>query len=382
MPDATNALPHEPVLNDYTRLITGLSVGEGYFDGWVGGSLGWEVDVWCHVKTENRTIHYFSSMTTSPSVFQLLTILCVLASVNANSQNLVPNHSFEETACTGFVNHEWGAAGWYNPNLGSPDLYGTYTEPGCIVEYNNPAMTSAGEYQTPQDGDQMGSIVFYIQGTCIREYVGCKLIEPLEAGETYTASMQVVLTNHSTACTDCFGFHLSTDSIAYEDVCDLGALPTAEPTTSTCVSDTLNWTEITAEFTAAGGEAYLIIGNIHANEQCEYHTLYDAEDPFLNVKYYFDNVVIQKKDDSTTQVDSTRPPSPLSVYPNPTHGDLNINTKSVGSGYAILDHLGRTIQAGSLLSKSISTECLAVGSYLLVVDTVDGTRTVVRFEKQ
>ncbi|MGH1518732.1 choice-of-anchor J domain-containing protein [Chryseobacterium sp. JK1] len=81
---------------------------------------------------------------------------------------------------------------------------------------------------------------------------------------------------------------------------------------------------------------------------------------------------------STNEVAKTK--SAVSLYPNPTKGEINIKTDKKVKSTSIVDMSGKTINTSNSEKADISS--LPKGTYLLKVDFADGTSTTEKVIKQ
>ncbi|MEZ4806252.1 MAG: gliding motility-associated C-terminal domain-containing protein [Flavobacteriales bacterium] len=188
--------------------------------------------------------------------------MSIILPVISMGQNLVPNPSFESvTSCPSFASQLDRAAPWYNPTLGTPELYH-----GCapLSSYVSVPQNTTGGYQLARTGE--GYVGLYTYRTDIanmREYAEIQLLEPLVAGRCYTFSMFVNMPNDHPYAVDGFGAHFSADPLTSTDGFVLPVSAHIENPSGSFITDTLGWTEISGVYTALGGEAYLTIGNFN-----------------------------------------------------------------------------------------------------------------------
>ena len=272
--------------------------------------------------------------------FILFLALCS-SGIGLTAQNLVPNPSFEDTAC--FTQSEswtaFGALGWYNPNDATPDYYGM-DEGDCYSNILSDFIAEIGEFQEPRTGDKMIGLFASISGGCSRDYVQCKLSEPLIAGGEYCVSMYVSLSNLSQICTDCFGLLLSTDSILTpDDYCTWEYTSSIDNLGNGLLNDTLNWVEISGSYIASGNEKFLTIGNFYDDQDCSVQPV-NGNKPNFNVAYYFvDDVKVELCIVGQQVILKDEKPF---IFPNPTTDRVYINVPAEGE-LKLYDLTGRLI---------------------------------------
>lgn len=292
----------------------------------------------------------------------LLTSLLLITVVSLQAQNLIPNPSFEVTDCptAWSTNGNMGIADWYSANLGSPDYYGPTFNGPCYTTLDIPEWQDLGEFQDPQDGDYMVGLFHYIDPTCIREYVSCKLIEPLQAGEIYECSMYVFRRDILNAGTDCIGMYFSQDSLSdYIGTCDFGVTGQFMQDQGV-IQESTDWVHLTGQFMAEGGEEYMLLGNVFTNEQCIIESP-DPDELFLSAYYYIDNVSVVPHN-VTSIVDETLS---TAVFPNPAETELRLEGVRRNTEYYISDHQGRLIESGTMTSNTLDIRNLGTGFYFL-----------------
>ncbi len=200
----------------------------------------------------------------------------LLFSMSATAQNLVPNPSFEmtERCPTPYGGMPYDLAsnvtGWYTANCGSPDLISL----DCGTEhalYNTlaPRALMFGE-QYARTGNNYIDISHY--GFC--DYLGARLLEPLEANEAYEVKFYVSCGDNARYATDNIGIYFSTTEIKYQKLngtsVPTGAcldgnrfdfVPQVRTTPGNFLIDYENWVEVSDIYVAAGGEEYITIGS-------------------------------------------------------------------------------------------------------------------------
>lgn len=215
----------------------------------------------------------------------------------ALTQNLVPNHSFEDTiSCpTGPAQFETVDV-WFNPTTASPDYYNR-----CYGELP-PGSFGAGipandwGYQEAQDGDAYAGFITFAEPDLdysnYREYIAIELTEELELGKDYYWCMYVSVTDSVEYYSNNIGIALTKEEVtdfSFPNI--LLDLPVYGNWESP-ISDYVNWTKIGGVFTAKGGEKYLYIGNFFNNEETE-TTKYQNNDRGGSLAmYYIDNVYL------------------------------------------------------------------------------------------
>jgi hypothetical protein len=192
-----------------------------------------------------------------------------LFSVKANAQNLVSNAGFEEnTGCPEKNGDIKKCISWSSTSPGStPDYFHK-----CFQKDNQNIKISVPQnsegYRIPVSGDAyVGLALFFKKSYFSREYIQNKLMTPLEKGVKYKISFYISLSDSSEFISDHIGvcFSIMPNGI-------MASVPEALLTARHMITirnkellSSRNWQKVEAEYTAAGGEEYLIIGSFRSN---------------------------------------------------------------------------------------------------------------------
>jgi gliding motility-associated-like protein len=179
----------------------------------------------------------------------------------ANSQtNLVPNWSFEDTiSCPqaqGFTFFSYTPP-WFSPNKNTPDIYNT-----CSTDNHAsvPSYNGGSGFQYAKTGNGFAGLATF-DGSNHKEYLSIKLTENLKGGEKYCISFYVNFLNNSYFAIDAIGAYLSSDSMFLNNYSTIHVQPQVENPIGNVMIDTLNWTLISGDYIALGGEQYITIGD-------------------------------------------------------------------------------------------------------------------------
>lgn len=225
-----------------------------------------------------------------------LFLLFFLIFLNAKSQNLVPNPSFENATgdppCHVVQTKEEfsnNMQNWIMPTTGTSDIYST----DCMY-------LTIGQ-QAPRTGNIMCAFITYgaFSSFSYREYLQVQLTHPLIIGKKYYAEMYVSLADLSTYACNNIGMAFSDKQISSTDA---GVIPfTPQIKSLNIITDTVNWFKISGIFTATSAARYLTIGNFNDDVSTASTTLNTSN---LFSYYYIDDVFVElvcdPKDDSTT----------------------------------------------------------------------------------
>ena len=290
---------------------------------------------------------------TSPLLGCLLSVVPFLA----NSQNLVPNPSFEEnTACpitTGFQGFS-KPLHWEAWNQSPEYFHACAGSLGGVDTLIRVPLNGMGFQYALQGDAYVGMAAFGTSGGGVnfREYVGCQLLEPLEVGESYDLSF---FTNVA------FGGNYWAPTWACSN---LGMLFTMELRTWTgpgnialplpnqahlhsmaIISDTANWNLVSGSFVADSAYQYLVIGNFFSNALTD--TLHIIPGNSLGAYYFVDGVCVRKTgqpcefNTGIAEPDLAGP----SVWPNPASELLQVRAEA-GTRWQVFDATGRLMADG------------------------------------
>ena len=261
-----------------------------------------------------------------------LTISLVFLLKVISAQNLVPNGNFESySSCPTWYSLLYLATPWYQPTIGTTDYFNgcsTNGVSGVPVNWfgNVPARSGAGYAG------------FYAYVTCsscnsAREYVAVELASPLIAGLTYHVNFYVRpgwwLVDFATSS---IGVHFSDSMVTSATWDHLPVIPQVEnPDSNILLHSSMGWRIISGNYTAAGGEKYITIGNFRPDSL----TILVRVAPSSNYPssyYYIDDVCVSL--DSTiclvppVGIKEMENNSGCEFYPNPFNSELNITNRS------------------------------------------------------
>ena len=215
------------------------------------------------------------------------------------AQNLVPNGSFEDyQVCPGsYSQHpaEFRVTSWRSVNSGSPDYFNSCSEGEAGVPYNWAGLSDAF------DGHGYAGIYMWMDlEKDYREYLHCKLNEPLIKDSVYHIEFRYKLSSYSKYCTDRIGLLLSDSLKTLNNDRPLKIAPTIVfQKDSALTPETGAWELAAAEFRARGNEQFLTIGNFSDNRTTAHYYIQfrPASEPMLasSAYYYIDDVKVFPK---------------------------------------------------------------------------------------
>ncbi len=266
----------------------------------------------------------------------LIAVALFFTVMAGNAQNLVPNPSFEDyTNCPTATDQLGLAVGWTSYRA-SPDYFNTCANLPVGIPLN-----AWGE-QSPYHGNAYAFLGTYDGMSSIsnREYIGCKLLQPLDSGIEYYVTAFVSRADFYLAngASNNLGFQFFNQSYSISNPAPINNYSHIH--SYGIITDSVNWTRISGSFVADSNYEYLSIGNFYDDQ----HT--DTLDINNNAAgYYLDAICVST--DSLTCDLSSRINSVMSdrvqIYPNPCNDILNIRMDKPRTAMSLYDNLGRPL---------------------------------------
>ncbi|MDA3882638.1 MAG: OmpA family protein [Bacteroidales bacterium] len=231
----------------------------------------------------------------------IIFITSIFFFTNIQSQNLVPNPSFEDfKKCPEKVSQIKKTLYWVSPTVGTPDYYNSCNN----GEVGIPINTSG--YQFPFNGNAYIGIILYSKNDSYREYVQVKLVDKLEKHKIYKLSLYVCLRESSLYSIDKIEVFFSNNKIKSKKRGILDSIP--QISNNIIIKDTLKWTLISGYYKAKGNEEYLIIGNFQKNKDLQ--ILKNKVNANIEKKayYYIDNVSLVQVEETDSIRKILNPP--------------------------------------------------------------------------
>jgi OOP family OmpA-OmpF porin len=182
------------------------------------------------------------------------------------AQNLVPNPGFEAFYKCPFSyngsSKDFYLPGWNSASNGTPDHFHSCSQADSSVPRN-----WAGESDPHSGNGYVGIYVWGKNGKSYREYIQCKLIEPLIAGKRYQIGFYFKLSSYSKYKADRIGMLLLDSALSLRR----DKVFPVQPTLSVIRSplDKTEWDQARMIYQAHGGETYLVIGNFFDDRSTE-----------------------------------------------------------------------------------------------------------------
>ena len=139
------------------------------------------------------------------------------------------------------------------------------------------------------------------------------------------------------------GIHFSDSIISSNTKYTLHNTPQIIVSDKDYIIDKINWLEYNFKYKAKGGEKYITIGNF--NDTTKVDTLYlgSGERNITDgIYYYIDNIYLGHCDSLPRSVEEQ---SNLSVFPNPTRGQINISTTDELASIEVFNMQGQLVQS-------------------------------------
>lgn len=225
-----------------------------------------------------------------------LNILLLLVLFQGHAQNLVPNGDFEQyDGCPSQYAQFDSASYWFNPSIypgtqtGTPDYYNV-----CATLWVGVPNNMIG-YQTAHSGAGYAGLVLWGDTAFydnFREYLEVELSSSLEMDSCYHFSAYINLGNYSRYTTDTISVHFSDTIIEGINNWYPIDVPPHVSYNGGMLTDTTNWILFEGDYTASGGESYMIIGNF--NDDLNTNSM--EVDPCCEPAAYFliDDVSLEK----------------------------------------------------------------------------------------
>ncbi len=288
--------------------------------------------------------------------------------VKSHSQNLVPNHSFEEyIKCppNNMLSSDLSVyvKDWFTPDfhLGTPDYF-------HVCANSIPNVPIYGGTQYPKSGNAY--VGFFPGGMDIdaREYLMAKLISQPIKGEKYTLIIYVSL-HDATSSVNGLGMALLSDN-------DFNAVRTTikshkfingispQLMSTQVITDNINWVKLETEYTATGDEEYIMIGGFIPNNLIN---KIGTGNPY----YFLDDILVMKTSEYLAIQEIEK--KSFSVYPNPTSDLINIESENeIVKSIEINDVNGRLIPLNNINNQTIDISSFANGTYFLKINSNTG----------
>lgn len=264
-------------------------------------------------------------------IFPYALLLCL----KLTAQNLIENPGFETTSrciiSPGAVKYGH-VAGWSSPTYASPDAFSSCD----TTKFNSVRIPQnfMGIQFTKEGTNYIGLYLYTYQH--YTEYAQGTLTQTLEKGGRYRLTVHVNLAlksdfaiNHLNVLFLPKHVKLPTDrAITSHKLKKHGEVTQYTEyalSNGNFLEDTFNWTPLTLEFTAAGFENVIVLGNVESNRGTETKLIKNEKHKEF-AYYYIDDLHLERIDKPTTVITNTPTPvteqptvSPVVYQPNTTY---------------------------------------------------------------
>lgn len=300
----------------------------------------------------------------------LLPIFFFSIFITVRGQNWVPNGDFEEySPCPTDISQLESALDWITPTDDGTSDYFNQCSSNSLVDVPNNGVG----YQVAHSGVGYAGIycfdIFLGYLLHYREYLEVPLTSALVNDSCYHFEMYVSLANSSAYAVSSMEVYFSDALIS--NVPTDGPLPfIAQINNSTgFVSDTLNWTVISGDYTAHGGESYLLIGNFKDDDLTDTLMVNQAAGLEKYAYYFIDDVSLSSCSGSGTGIGNPTENAGKNIFPNPFLDELTFSSDNNEFLEIILYDVtsGKIRQHNFKNSITLNTEQLGKGIYLYEV---------------
>jgi hypothetical protein len=266
--------------------------------------------------------------------------------------------------------------------MGSPDYYNACSTPSndCPTCSYFGVPHALSDYQFAKSGNAMCGIVLWAYAyhkkelVNTREYITGELKQALYKDSIYCFEMYCNRSyiKPSKSRVHSIGVLFNT-SLRYDTLDYLASYDTIGKSpqisnSSILIDDTLSWTKISQEFTAADTFRYLTIGNFEP-DATSWFTVFDTSE-WINYSYvYIDDVAVYK---GKCREEEKPQKTFFNLYPNPGSGVFSLNYGvSQDAQLVVYDILGRTVLNETLAADKVlhhfSMQEYSNGMYFLKV---------------
>jgi len=219
--------------------------------------------------------------------------------VSQEGENLVSNPSFESTEKkVKRLGSIANATGWTSTTGVRADLFVSSKIPDVNVPLNKYGSESA------KDGNNYAGVVAYSYGNKVpRSYIMSKMDAPMKKGMTYCVKFNVSLAESSKYASNNMGALFLKKPRSTE-----AKLPIIDEPSVVHFNNEMkimtaryNWTEICGNYTAKGGEKYIMLGNFLSDEDTKSERMKKDKEvkvaQLIAAYYYIDQVSVQLLDE-------------------------------------------------------------------------------------
>jgi hypothetical protein len=297
-------------------------------------------------------------MTTLKKILYLLFLLTT--GIGYGQSNLVPNGDFETfSACPEGINNIDTTINWFSANTATPDYYNSCS---TVPLADVPVNWNGNGYQYPRSGEGYVGIYSTQWALDQKEFIETTLSSALILDRTYHFSMYVNLLNICRFTTHNIGVYFSDSSFHTSNIYVLPVTPQiVNPLNNTF--DTLSWTLVSGDYTAHGGEQFIIIGNFDPDALTD--TNFYQNSVYYGLYLYIDDVSLTENIESISDLTTIG----IDIFPNPILDILNVKVNNYEENEIILYDISsrKMLQQTFTNTTTVNTEELGQGMYFYEV---------------
>jgi hypothetical protein len=322
-----------------------------------------------------------------------IVIFFIFSTLNLASQtNLVSNPSFEQTSSNNNFLTWMNFTDWIKPpNDGNtPDPFKNNSSGNCLGGCLPGQHTFAGNTYAYSGENFIGVLGYYIQGGQQngREYIHQELADELKAGHVYRMGFALKFGSRTKHIIDRFGMFISDTAIGPSNTAPLQDIIPVIPQLELNIpfGDSLDWTVLSIDYTAFGGEKFITLGNFTPDSllNVSVNPMYNPSDTVhsfaLYGSYFFiDSVFIHDHDTTTSTASMVELKSKLDfkLFPNPANDfvEFSIKEGSLIQEITLIDILGRKLKEFPTDDRKFDLSGVSRGEYFLQLQTESGKIT-------
>ncbi|MEP7168994.1 MAG: T9SS type A sorting domain-containing protein [Bacteroidota bacterium] len=301
-------------------------------------------------------------------------------------QNLVPNGDFEQySPCPGSNGAIENALFWINPSVnasggGSPDYFNQ-----CSTGQSSVPNNLFGYQPAHSGGGYSGIVLIGVNIQNFREYIEVPLTSPLNANQCYHFEMYINVPNDMVYSSGEVQIYFS--NILIDGFTTWAPLPFIPQMNNPSGNypDTTSWTLVSGNYTAMGGEIYLVIGNFK-DDSISYYMISNFNGGYPHAYVYIDDVSLTP----CTGIEEQNENIAINIYPNPAKDMFTVSglpfTVGTKTELFIIDIEGRKVVQQIINNQSsiINIKSLNDGIYFIEINNgnSNGYRDRKKFLKQ
>lgn len=300
------------------------------------------------------------------------------------SQNLIPNPGFEDyIGCPSLFYSIDSLQNWFNPSPwtlggGSPDYFNACDTVNGVGVPNN----FLG-YQNAHNGNAYCGLYLnsLTPNSTWREYIEVQLISPLDSNTCYEFSLYANLSNNAMYTTNVISVLFSDSLIStVNNNYVLPFTPQINLTGAAC--DSLNWTKYSANYTANGGEQFIVLGNFNTNANSIAYLVNNSA-IFNGVYFHIDDVSLIPIPPCNTGENDLATLNDFQFLYNPLDDAIVVESRKFEKyRFSIFDVMAREVMSFEFLGRlELNTSDLAKGIYVYQIGNSEVTIKAGKFLK-